>query len=120
MRRCFVGEAHDMLSTFDDIFGTLVLFRWWVLLSVRHTGNDGQQEKKRYRAHDLKSFLPTGCRSTGNNSTGCSWWHALEQPCDLTGFCPPHSLVPLLRQSIPFGEQCDLHLVYLVVLYAVR
>ena len=105
MRRCFVGEAHDMLSTFDDVFRTLALVRWWILLSVYDTWKDGHQEKKQHRAHDLKPFLLLEGWGAANNSGICSWRHALEQLCDLPWFCPPQPLVPLPRQSIHFGAQ---------------
>src|SRR6266446_4717947 len=105
MRRCFVGEAHDMLSTFDDIFRTLVLVRWWILLSARDTWKDGHQEKKQHGAHDLTSFLLSERFGTENDPGACSWWHALQQARDLTQFCPPQPLVPLPWQSIHFGAQ---------------
>src|SRR5437899_10746471 len=94
-----------MLATLDDIFRTLVLVRRWILLSVRHTYEDDQQEKKLHRAHDLKSSLPSDCRRTGNNASSCSWPDALEQLCDLPRLCPAQSLVPLLRQSMHLGAQ---------------
>src|SRR6266705_1082631 len=97
MSRGFVGETHDMLSAFDDIIRTLVLVRWRILLSVRHTCKDGQQEKKRHRAHGLKSFLPSECWCTGNNPGACAWRDALEQLCPLPRLCPTHPLAPLLR-----------------------
>src|SRR5260370_12489220 len=105
MRRCLVGKAHDMLSTFDNILRTLVLVRWWILLSVPRGWKDGEQEKQRYRAHDGSSFLRSECRWTGNTAGVLSWRHGLEQPYNLTRFCPPQPLIPLPRQSIHFGAQ---------------
>jgi hypothetical protein len=67
-----------MLSTFDEIFRTLVLVRSWILLGVCHAWKDGQQEEKPHRAHDLKSFLFLECRGTGNNSDAYSWWHGVQ------------------------------------------
>src|SRR5882762_8690606 len=105
MRRCLVGKAHDMLSTFDDILGTLVLVRWWILLSVYHTWKDGEQEEERYRAHDGSSFLLSECRWTGNTLGVLSWRDGLEQPCNLAEFYPPQPFVPLPRQPIHCGSQ---------------
>src|SRR5260370_35783114 len=100
MRRCLVGKAHDMLSTFDNILRTLVLVRWWILLSVPHTWKDVEQEKQRYRAHDGSSFLRSVCRWAGNTACVLSLWHGLEHPLNVTSFLTPHLLIICPRQSI--------------------
>jgi len=91
MRRCFVGETHDMLSAFDDVFRPLgpgpvadFVERSPHLEAARKEAASCAWSKV------LSSFEVLVDRK---QPWRLFWLARSRQPCDLTGSCPPQALV---------------------------